>query len=110
MAGTLTEQRAGSLKQSARRRSFARLLNQKAIMIGGVVLILMAITALAAPLLSTHDPNTIVGIDRLKSPSGSHFLARMARAGTSTAECSTARVFLSESDSRSRPLPSSVEL
>lgn len=73
MAGTLIEQRAGSLKQSARQRSFVRLLSQKAIIIGGVVLILMAFVAIAAPLLATHDPNTIVGLDRLKSPSASHF-------------------------------------
>lgn len=41
-------------------------------MIGGAIAGLLVVVALAAPLLATHDPELIAGLDRLQGPSRGH--------------------------------------
>jgi peptide/nickel transport system permease protein len=64
----------------ARRRRLARSVGQqKGIVIGGSIATLIMGMALAAPLLATHDPELIVGMDRLQAPSSAHFFGTDAQ-------------------------------
>ena len=70
----LSIERGGqAIRQARRRRNLDLVLKQKGIVIGGIILVLMALTALAAPLLTSHDPNLVIPLDRLKRPSAVHF-------------------------------------
>ncbi|MDP9359336.1 MAG: ABC transporter permease [Chloroflexota bacterium] len=59
-------------RPSQRRRQLVRISQQKGIVIGGLILIVIVVAALLAPLLTTHDPELIVGVDRLQGPSREH--------------------------------------
>ncbi len=55
-----------------RRRTFSRVIRHKGALIGGVVIVLLVAAAILAPVLATHDPERIVGLDRLQGPSAEH--------------------------------------
>ena len=59
-------------RPSQRRRHLVRIGQQKGIVIGGLILIVIVAAALLAPLLTTHDPELIVGLDRLQAPNRDH--------------------------------------
>lgn len=69
---------AGNLDLSAAsaarpRRPLGAIGRQKGVVIGGVVIAALVVVALLAPLLATHDPELIAGVDRLQAPSDQHF-------------------------------------
>ncbi|AZY48502.1 ABC transporter permease [Bordetella avium] len=61
----------GALSAQARRWRWVR--KHPTLIIGLVILILMALMALAAPLLATHNPLAINPLERLKPPSAEHY-------------------------------------
>ncbi len=60
-------------RPAGRQRTLIRIGQHKGIVIGGLIIIVMVVAALVAPLIATHDPELIVGVDRLQAPSGEHF-------------------------------------
>ncbi len=70
-ATTLTATGAPSAA-ALRKRSLMRLVRHKGALIGGIVILLLIGAAILAPVLATHDPERIVGLDRLQSPSTAH--------------------------------------
>ncbi len=60
-------------RPAGRQRALIRIGQHKGIVIGGLIIIVMVVAALVAPLIATHDPELIVGVDRLQAPSGEHF-------------------------------------
>jgi peptide/nickel transport system permease protein len=59
--------------RASRNALWRRALRQKGIVGGGIVMLLMVIVALIAPLLATHNPTLIAGVDRLRPPTAYHF-------------------------------------
>ena len=55
------------------RSPLARVGRQKNILLGGGILGALLLIAVIAPLIATHNPQTIVGFARLKGPSAIHF-------------------------------------
>ena len=51
-----------------RSRNFRRLLGERSLLLGSAVLIIVGLMALAAPLVSPHDPNAMKPADRLSEP------------------------------------------
>lgn len=51
-----------------------RLLRNKTAMVGAVIILLMTLVALAAPLLTAHDPSQIAVKDRMLSPGDAHLM------------------------------------
>ena len=49
-------------------RNFKRLLGERSLLLGSVVLIFVGLMALAAPLVAPHDPNVMKPADRLSEP------------------------------------------
>jgi peptide/nickel transport system permease protein len=56
-----------------RRTPLAHIQRQKNIVIGGAILGMLLLVAVTAPLIATHNPQTIVGFARLQRPSAIHF-------------------------------------
>ena len=54
------------------RKGLRRFSKNRGATIGGIVLLAYAFVAVFAPLLSPHDPNLIVAVNKLKAPSGEH--------------------------------------
>lgn len=54
-------------------RTLSSVLRTKSTLVGFSIIVLLAVIALAAPFLVTHDPGEIVPARRLESPSASHF-------------------------------------
>ena len=79
-AGSRAPARTGlRARPSLRRRVLRAMARQKNIAVGGIVVVLLIVAALLAPLLSTHDPQLIVGYARLKGPSDIHFFGTDAQ-------------------------------
>lgn len=55
-----------------RRAGLRRLLSRRIAVVGGVLIIVIALVGLAAPLLTPYDPNGLQISDRLKPPSSAH--------------------------------------
>lgn len=73
---------AEQVRQPARGRRntvWRRMLRQKGIVFGGTVMLLMILVALLAPVLATHNPTLIAGIDRLRPPTAYHFFGTDAQ-------------------------------
>lgn len=71
--------RSPGLTRSARNSVLRRALRQKGIVIGGSVLLLMVLMGLVAPLIATHNPTLIAGVDRLRPPTVYHFFGTDAQ-------------------------------
>lgn len=56
-----------------RRSPLARIKRQRNITFGGAILSALLLVAVIAPLIATHNPQTIVGFARLQGPSAIHF-------------------------------------
>ncbi len=73
MTGITIAGRPAAARPVRRRGRLRAASRQKTIMFGGVTVALLILVALAAPVLATHNPQTIVGYARLKAPSDIHF-------------------------------------
>ena len=73
MTGITITGRPAAARPVRRRGRLRAASRQKTIMFGGVTVALLILVALAAPVLATHNPQTIVGYARLKAPSDIHF-------------------------------------
>lgn len=63
---------AASVTAPRRRAGLRRLLSRRIAVVGGVLIIVIALVGLAAPLLTPYDPNGLQISDRLKPPSSAH--------------------------------------
>ncbi|MDP9371821.1 MAG: ABC transporter permease [Chloroflexota bacterium] len=73
MTGIAIAGRPAAVRTAKRWGSLRAVSRQKTIMIGGVTIALLILVALSAPVIATHNPQTIVGYARLKGPSDIHF-------------------------------------
>jgi peptide/nickel transport system permease protein len=64
---------AGSVPRSDS-RWLQRLLDNRAVVMGVIILLVFVVAALLADVLSTHNPMRLVPADRLKPPGGGHYL------------------------------------
>jgi peptide/nickel transport system permease protein len=64
---------AGSVPRSDS-RWLQRLLANRAVVVGVIILLVFVVAALLADVLSTHNPMRLVPADRLKPPGGGHYL------------------------------------
>lgn len=63
---------AASVTAPRRRAGLRRLLSRRIAVVGGVLIIVIALVGLAAPLLTPYDPNGLQISNRLKPPSSAH--------------------------------------
>lgn len=63
---------AASVTAPRRRAGLRRLLSRRIAVVGGVLIIVIALVGLAAPLLTPYDPNGLQISNRLKPPSSTH--------------------------------------
>ena len=63
-----------TLERAARARLWRRLLKNPTGLVSFVFLVLVVLSAVFAPLLAPHDPNTASAYDTLGGPSGAHWL------------------------------------
>ncbi len=70
---------AMSVMRKSRNTLTRRILRQKGIVIGGVVMLLMILVAISAPVIATHNPTLLSGAERLRPPTAYHFFGTDAQ-------------------------------
>lgn len=62
------------LRRVLSRRTFRLWVSNRPLLIGSSIVVLVAILAVFAPLIATHDPNAVALKERFQSPNTSHFM------------------------------------